>query len=141
MNTITQDMRYRLSLIQYADKFGITNAAIKIKPTASTFTDGNVVMMAPLSLSGTVPANHIIIPTSILRMKSSSFWICADVIRMPVWSCSGLNSCGVGIHALYRAYTAFSANRELWRSTHPIQNMLRSLMSRCSIPSSVSRSM
>lgn len=31
MSTITQDMRYRLSLIQYAEKFGVTKAAIKYK--------------------------------------------------------------------------------------------------------------
>ena len=29
MNTITQDMRYHLSLIKYAEKYGITKAAIK----------------------------------------------------------------------------------------------------------------
>lgn len=31
MNTITQDMRFRLALIQYADKYGVTNAAKKYK--------------------------------------------------------------------------------------------------------------
>lgn len=31
MNTITQDMRYRLSLINYADKYGVSNAARKYK--------------------------------------------------------------------------------------------------------------
>lgn len=31
MASITQDMRYRLSLIQYAEKFGVTKAAIKYK--------------------------------------------------------------------------------------------------------------
>ena len=31
MASITQDMRYRLSLIKYAEKFGVTNAAIKYK--------------------------------------------------------------------------------------------------------------
>lgn len=31
MASITQDMRYRLSLIKYADKFGVTKAAIKYK--------------------------------------------------------------------------------------------------------------
>ena len=31
MNTITQDMRYRLSLIKYAEKYGVTKAAIKYK--------------------------------------------------------------------------------------------------------------
>ena len=31
MATITQDMRYRLSLIKYAEKFGVTKAAVKYK--------------------------------------------------------------------------------------------------------------
>ena len=31
MASITQDMRYRLSLIQYAEKFGVTKAAVKYK--------------------------------------------------------------------------------------------------------------
>ena len=31
MATITQDMRYRLSLIKYAEKFGVTRAAVKCK--------------------------------------------------------------------------------------------------------------
>lgn len=31
MTSITQDMRYRLSLIKYAEKYGITKAAIRYK--------------------------------------------------------------------------------------------------------------
>ena len=31
MATITQDMRYRLSLIQYAEKYGVTEATVKSK--------------------------------------------------------------------------------------------------------------
>lgn len=31
MNSITQEMRFRLSLIKYADKYGVTKAAIKYK--------------------------------------------------------------------------------------------------------------
>ncbi len=31
MATITQDMRYRLSLLKYAERFGVTKAAIKYK--------------------------------------------------------------------------------------------------------------
>ena len=31
MTTITQDMRYRLSLIKYAEKYGVTKAAIRYK--------------------------------------------------------------------------------------------------------------
>ena len=35
MNKITQDMRFRLSLIKYADKYGVTKAAIKFKTNRS----------------------------------------------------------------------------------------------------------
>lgn len=31
MNSITQDMKFRLSLIKYSDKYGVTKAAIKYK--------------------------------------------------------------------------------------------------------------
>lgn len=31
MDSITQDMKFRLSLIKYADKYGVTKAAIKYK--------------------------------------------------------------------------------------------------------------
>ena len=31
MTSITQDMRYRLSLINYANKFGVSKAAVKYK--------------------------------------------------------------------------------------------------------------
>ena len=31
MASITQDMRFRLSLIKYADKYGVTRAAVKYK--------------------------------------------------------------------------------------------------------------
>lgn len=31
MTSITQDMRYRLSLIKYAEKYGVTRAAIRYK--------------------------------------------------------------------------------------------------------------
>ena len=31
MASITQDMRYRLSLIKYAERYGVTKAAVKYK--------------------------------------------------------------------------------------------------------------
>ena len=31
MTSITQDMKYRLSLIKYAEKYGVTKAAIRYK--------------------------------------------------------------------------------------------------------------
>ena len=42
MTSITQDMKYRLSLIRYAEKYGVTKAAIKYKTTVSIFIAGNV---------------------------------------------------------------------------------------------------
>lgn len=90
MNKITQDMRFRLSLIKYADKYGVTKAAIKFK------TNRQYIYRWKRRYNGSIessaqpfPADRIIIPTSIHRMKSSSLWICADVILMPVWSYSG----------------------------------------------------
>ena len=45
MASITQDMRFRLSLIKYADKYGVTRAAVKYK-TVSTSIAGNGAMTA-----------------------------------------------------------------------------------------------
>ena len=36
MASITQDMKFRLSLIRYAQKYGVTNAAIKYKTNRHT---------------------------------------------------------------------------------------------------------
>lgn len=56
MNTITQDMRYRLSLIKYAEKYGVTTRLLSnTKLTDSTYTAENAVMMGLLSLSETSP--------------------------------------------------------------------------------------
>lgn len=54
MATITQDMRYRLSLIRFADKYGVTEVALNIKQTGSTFTAGNALLMARSSPFGIV---------------------------------------------------------------------------------------
>ena len=37
MTSITQDMKYRLSLIRYAEKYGVTKAAIKYKTNQSVY--------------------------------------------------------------------------------------------------------
>lgn len=47
MTSITQDMKYRLSLIRYAEKYGVTKAATSTKPTVSIFTGGNAVLTVP----------------------------------------------------------------------------------------------
>ena len=53
METITQDMRYRLSLINYAQRYGVTKAAVKYKTNRqyiSTSTVGKDVTTVPWSL-------------------------------------------------------------------------------------------
>ena len=46
MATITQDMQYRLSLLKYAERFGVKLLS-NIKPTVNTSIIGNTVMMVP----------------------------------------------------------------------------------------------
>ncbi len=46
MASITQDMRYRLSLIRFAEKYGVSKAAINIRQTASIFIVGSAAMTA-----------------------------------------------------------------------------------------------
>ena len=48
MNKITQTMRYRQFLIQYAKKHGVTKAAIRDKTTRDYLTKGDV-SSCPLS--------------------------------------------------------------------------------------------
>ena len=73
MATITQDMRYRLSLIHYAEKYGVTKAAVKYKTNRQSFTAGNAALMALWNRSAIIPADLITILTSIHLKKSSSF--------------------------------------------------------------------
>lgn len=47
MASITQDMRFRLSLIQYAERHGVSNAAKNIKQTDSIFIVGKTATTAP----------------------------------------------------------------------------------------------
>lgn len=48
MASITQDMRFRLALINYADKYGVSKAAARYKTNRQyVFIVGNVVTMAP----------------------------------------------------------------------------------------------
>ena len=46
MASITQDMRFRLSLINYADKFGVTKAAIKYKTNRQYILGKNILLSA-----------------------------------------------------------------------------------------------
>ena len=87
MASITQDMRYRLSLIRFAEKYGVSKAAIKYKTNRQYIYrwkrryDDN-----PCEI---VLAVLITTPISIHRKKSNSSRICAGAIPMPDWSSFG----------------------------------------------------
>lgn len=44
MAIITQDMRFRLSLIKYADNYGVSKATLEYKPIDSTLILGNALI-------------------------------------------------------------------------------------------------
>ena len=85
MASITQDMKYRLSLIKYAERYGVTKLLSNTKPTGSIFIVGNVVMTVLLNLCANFPDALIITQISIRPKKSSLSTTCTDVIPMPVW--------------------------------------------------------
>lgn len=89
MASITQDMRFRLSLIHYAEKHGVSNAARKYKTNRQYIYRWKNAMMAPGILYVTVPDVPISTLTSILLMKSNLSAICAGEILMPASSSSG----------------------------------------------------
>lgn len=114
MATITQDMRYHLSLIKYAEKFGVTKAAIKYKTNRQYIYrwkrryDGSIESLRELS------RRPHTIPTSTLLKKLSLSLICADVIPMPGLLSFGLNSCSVAIPVPFQGCIVFFANKVLW---------------------------
>ena len=111
MATITQDMRYRLSLIKYADKYGVTKAAVKYKTNRQYIYrwkrryNGSIESLRDLSRR---PHHH---PNQHTRKKSSSFPICADAIPTPVLSFSGSSSCSAAIPVPFPACIVSSKSR------------------------------
>ena len=70
MTNITQDMRYRLSLIKNTLKnMVLRKLPFVTKPTANTYIAGNADMTAQSSPYAAVPVAHIIIRISIHRKK------------------------------------------------------------------------
>ncbi len=130
MAIITQDMRFRLSLIHYAEKYGVSKAAIKYKTNQQYIYrwkrrfDGSIESLRDFPADLTTTLN------SIPLMRLSLFPICADVTPMQVLLFSGLNSCSVVIPAPLLDSTASSKNRALWRFIRPIQSISQSLTSR-----------
>ena len=139
MATITQDMGFRLSLIIYADKYGVTKAVVKYKTNRQYIYCWKCGMTAPWNLCVTSPEGHTTIQTSIPRKKSSPFPICADAILTPVLSFSGLSSCSAAIPVPFPDCTVSSKSRALWLSIPLTPSISPNPMNRWAIPDSVSR--
>lgn len=71
MASITQDMRYRLSLIKYAERYGVTKAAVKYKTNRQYIYRWKTAMMALGIPCVTVPDVPIPIQISILLKRSN----------------------------------------------------------------------
>ncbi len=138
MAIITQDMRFRLSLINYAEKYGVSKASIKYKTNRQYIYrwkrrfDGSIESLRDLSRRPHPPQKN-----SIPLTRLNLFPICAGVTPMQVLLFSGLNSGSVVIPAPLLDSTASSKNRALWQSTRRTPNMFQNLMSRWSILGSV----
>ena len=112
MASITQDMRFRLSLIQYAERHGVSNAARKYKTNRQYIYRWKNRYDGSGTPSETAPDVLIPIQISIPLRKSSSFRICAGGILTPGWSYSGSNSRSGAINARSRDFIVSSRNKE-----------------------------
>ena len=106
MKSITQDIKYYLSILSYADKHGVTKAAIKYR-TYRQFIyrlrkryDGT-----PESLAQN-HAVYIITPTSIRRRKSTVSYACENIILMMDLYGFGFFFARKGIHVPLQGSTA-----------------------------------
>lgn len=130
MATITQDMRYRLSLIKYAERFGVTKAAIKYKTNRQYIYrwkrryDGSIESLRDRSRR---PHHHpnqhtpeeIKLIFDMRRRNPNAglvvFWV---KLKQRGYSRSILD------------YTDFSVSRELWQFIRQILNIFQSLTNR-----------
>ena len=140
MASITQDMRFRLSLIRYAEKYGVTSAAIKYK------TNRQYVYRCKRRFDGSIeslrdrfrrphhhPNQHT--PQEI-KLISDMRRRDPDAGLVVFW----VKLTGAVIPALSQDFTVSSKDRASWPSIRQTPNMSLSLMSRWIIPDSVSRS-
>ena len=130
MATITQDMRYRLSLIKYAERFGVTKAAIKYKTNRQYIYrwkrryDGSIESLRDRSRR---PHHH---PN---QHTPEEIKLIFDMRRrnpMPGLLSFGLNSSSVVTPVPSLDYTDFSVSRELWQFIRQILNIFQSLTNR-----------
>lgn len=66
MNSITQDMRFRLFVVKSYDRVGATKTAIRIKFPVNLFTSGFAVLMVISILLTSVRINLLLILNNIL---------------------------------------------------------------------------
>ena len=135
MNSITQKMRYRLSLIKYAQKYGVTKAAVKYN------TNRQYIYRWMKRYDGTMDSLRDQSRRPHSRMKSDSLRTCAAVILTRVWLYSGSNCEGEATNAPSLDYTGFCGNRESWQSIRLIPNISQNLTKKCLVQVNGSRSM
>ena len=130
MATITQDMRFRLLLIQYAEKYGVTKASVKYKTNRQYIYrwkrryDGSIGSLRGLSRG---PHHH---PNQHTPEKPNPFPICAGATPMLALSFSGLSPCSAAIPDPLPASTASLKSRASWLPIPRTPSMSPSLMSR-----------
>ena len=114
MASITQDMRYRLSLIKYAEKYGVSKTAVKYKTNRQYIYrwkrryDGSIESLRDRSRR---PHHH---PN---QHTPQEIKLITDMRRrnpILVWLFSGLNLGSVDIRALFPACTASCADMASW---------------------------
>ena len=99
MDSITQDMKYRQSLIHYAMQYGVSRAGRKTTKAGRTSTSGSSVTTGALNPSVHDPSVRIPIPASTRKLNSSSLRICGGETQGSVSLSSGSGSETEGIPA------------------------------------------
>lgn len=130
MATITQDMRYRLSLIKYAERFGVTKAAIKYKTNRQYIYrwkrryDGSIESLRDRSRRPHHhPNQHT--PEEIklifdMRRRNPNAGLVVFWVKLKQR----------GYSVPFLDYTDFSVSRELWQFIRQSLNIFQSLTNR-----------
>lgn len=114
MNKITQTMLYRQSLISYAEKHGVTKAAIRYNTNHQYIYHWRKRYDGTRNLWPTVHIVRTITLTSTGRRRSSSSTICAAGTPTPVLWYSGSSFGREGIPDPFQAFTVSCENEVRW---------------------------
>ena len=103
MNSITQDMKYRQSLLTYVQKYGVSRASRKYNKSRSYIYFWRAATTVPCNPWPANPDVLIATPTNIPQRSSNSSLICTDEIpSWELWS-YGRGCENEGIHEPWRA--------------------------------------